>query len=174
MENALRPNTPHWISRFRDIIVTSGSYLASASWIAVALTTVIDSLGRAIFSTPIYGAFELVKLFMATGIFFSILIVAIQAKQISVQLLSNKFPQSIQRLLIVLSSLIGAACFAVIACSMARSSIGNFQSGETTTLLELRYWAISGFMSALSGLAAVCCLVSLCFNHTDEGPIQNA
>ncbi len=156
------------VTTIGHLVEKRASQVAACAWLAVALTTVLDVLGRSIFGSPIYGAFELVKLFMAIGIFLSIPSVVLRHGHVQVHLLSHLLPKAAQQIWTSVGSLIGAGVFAVVSYGLFALSSGYLQSGERTTLLGLPLWTIAVFMALASAAIVVFCLIGIASPNTDE------
>ena len=157
-----------WGSGFRKITETGCGFLSAFAWLAVALITVVDVMGRWAFSMQVYGAYEWVKLFMAIGIFLSIPVVILRQRQITVNLLSHVMSPRSRERWAVIGTIIGAGCFAMIAFALWKLTLGYLRSGENTTLLELPLWVVAGFMAVISGFIAFCSVLSIWIREAGE------
>ena len=162
------PRSNRWGSGFRKVAETGCGFFAALAWLAVALITVVDVMGRWAFSMQVYGAYEWVKLFMAIGIFLSIPVVVLRRRQVTVNLLSHAISARSQERWAAIGAIIGAGCFAMITFALWNLTLSYLRSGETTTLLELPLWMIAGFMAVISGFVACCCVLSIWTGETQE------
>lgn len=156
------------VAELRHLVEKRCSQAAACAWLAVAFTTVFDVLGRSLFGAPIYGAFELVKLFMAIGIFLSIPGVVLRHGHVQVHLLAQLLPSRLQRAWTGVGSVIGAAVFAIIAYGLTELTLAFVRSGEQTTLLRLPLWTVSGFMAVASLFIAIGCIVAVSVRPAQE------
>lgn len=70
----MQQNMQTRIHNILNRIATIGSTFA---WVAIAIITFIDVIGREIFSRPIPGGYEIIQLLMSVGVFFSFPLVAL-------------------------------------------------------------------------------------------------
>ena len=157
-----------WVSGFRKIAETGGGFLSACAWLAVALVTVVDVIGRWAFSMPIYGGYEWVKLFMAIGIFLSIPGVVLRRRQVTVNLLSHAMSARYRKHWADVGAILGAVCFAMVAFALWNLARSYLRSGETTTLLELPLWTVAAFMTVMSGFIAFCSVLSIRTGEPEE------
>ena len=98
--------------------------------------TVIDVVGRYVFNMPIDGGFELVEFMMA--IFVPCALVYCQKKDshITVDLLVERFPKGLQRIIAIITSLLTVMYFAMI-CWQSYLAIGEELANQLTSSVLL-------------------------------------
>lgn len=107
---------------------------------------------------PINGDFELIEAGMAFCIFAFLPIAQLQGGHASVDILTNRFGLTTNRILSVLWSLLFAFVMVVIAWQLWQGTEAKARYGETTYLIQFPIWWAYG--AALAG-AGVTALVSV-------------
>lgn len=108
--------------RIRSVV--RGYYLVGTNvlvWISfvalagITVLTFLDGSGRYIFSKPITGTFEIVQVFMTLLGGFAILYTTITEGHVAVELIYEKMPRLLQKIVMVLSQLVGIIGWAMIS-----------------------------------------------------------
>ena len=118
---------------------------------ALTLLTVISVVGRAAFSAPIPGDFELVELGMAVAIFSFLPYCQIVRGNVIVDLLTAKASPRTQALLDAAGNLIYTAIAALLTWRGALGGLEVRGYGETTMVLRVPVWW--GYVPAVVCLA---------------------
>ncbi|CTQ49035.1 TRAP transporter small permease [Jannaschia donghaensis] len=107
---------------------------------------------------PIQGDFELIEAGMAFCIFAFLPITQLTGGHAAVDILTNRFGVTANRVLAVLWSLLFAFVMAVIAWQLWQGTAAKMRYGETTYLIQFPIWW--AYAAALAG-AAVTALVAV-------------
>ena len=118
---------------------------------ALTLLTVISVVGRAAFSAPIPGDFELVELGMAVAIFSFLPYCQIVRGNVIVDLFTSKASPRTRALLDGIGNLLFTAIAAVLTWRVAVGGIEIRSYRETTMVLQVPVWW--GYVPAVAFLA---------------------
>lgn len=105
--------------------------VAGVALMLMMIQTVVDVIGRNVFSKPIEGSLEVVSVYhMVAVVFLPLALVERRHEHISVDLLVNSMPAVLRRLFIVLSYLVCAIFAGVLAYQTAIDAVESFKIGE--------------------------------------------
>jgi TRAP-type C4-dicarboxylate transport system permease small subunit len=115
--------------------------LSGVALLAMAFLGVADILGIHLFGQPVPGVVELTSSLMVVSIFFGLPITEARGKNVRIEILIDRAPPGLKRVLGVISRLTMVALFSLIAWfgwqSFMRSVVTNeFAQG----LIEVPYW----------------------------------
>jgi TRAP-type C4-dicarboxylate transport system permease small subunit len=131
-------------------------HLAGAAALAAMMfLTVADVVLRS-FRRPITGTYELVGIFGALAIGFSMPQTSLDRGQVLMDFLARHLPPAPNRVLSVLTRAIGVALFAVLAWHLVLMGMDLRRTGDVTPLLGVPLWLPAG---AIALSCAVQCLV---------------
>jgi TRAP-type C4-dicarboxylate transport system permease small subunit len=135
--------------------------LAGAAVVAMMLLTCADILLR-LLRHPIPGTYELVGFLGTVIVSFSLALTSLSKGHIAVEILVEKLPRRVQVGIEAVTSLIGAALFAVIAWQSLVYAADIRQSGEVSVTLTMPiYPFIYGIAAGSALLVLVLLLDSL-------------
>ena len=124
---------------------------------AMVVLVVISIFGRALFSRPVPGDFEIVALGTAVAIFLFLPYCYMQKGNVAVDIFISRMPAGVQRAMDVLA----ATLFGVVAALFAwRSVFGladTVRNGDISMILGFPVWVVHPFGVASFVLLAVCC-----------------
>ena len=124
---------------------------------AMVVLVVISILGRALFSSPVPGDFEIVALGTAVAIFLFLPYCYMQKGNVAVDIFISRMPAGVQLAMDVLA----ATLFGVVAALFAwRSVFGltdTVRNGDISMILGFPVWVVHPFGVASFALLAVCC-----------------
>jgi TRAP-type C4-dicarboxylate transport system permease small subunit len=111
------------------------NYFMVLAFISITLMMFLisgDTLGRYIFNSPITGANEIVKTFLIVGIVYIGLSNTLKENEhISVDIVVNKFPEKIKKILSIFVNLLGLLLFAFILYEGSIVTYNAFVSNES-------------------------------------------
>jgi TRAP-type C4-dicarboxylate transport system permease small subunit len=139
------------IERLTSVVAVLGGCLA----LGVALLVVTSVLGRWLFSKPIEGDFEFVKMATAMAVFAYLPYTQARRGNIMVDTFTGWMPRRATALLDAFWDLCFAAAMAFCAFGLSRGTLDAIASRETTMQLQLIVWPVIGLCCALCALCAV-------------------
>lgn len=137
-------------------VAISGGVLA----LAVALLVSISVFGRWLFSRPIEGDFEFVKMATALAVFCYLPYTQVQRGNIMVDSLTTWMPARGRALLDAMWDLVYAGIAVLIAHGLATGALEALKSRETTMQLQLLVWPAIAICALLAALLVVSALIS--------------
>lgn len=118
---------------------------------------VVSILGRAIFSRPIPGDFEIVALGTAVAVFLFLPYCYMQKGNVAVDIFISRMTPAVQRIMDVLA----ATLFGVVAAFFAWRTVYGFadtvRNDDISMILGFPVWTVYPFGVASFLLLAVCC-----------------
>ena len=164
------------IERLTGLCVTAAAYAAGAVLVALMLLTAADVAGRAILNAPVTGVFDLTHFAVLTMVFLGLAFCGFRGDHIAIEILYNRFPPPLRRLLDALANLIGAALFAAIAWRAVAEADVVREIGEASQLLAVPFWPFYWLLAAGAALFAFVMLLRIVVplppaDHVPEGHV---
>jgi TRAP-type C4-dicarboxylate transport system permease small subunit len=143
----------------RGLTLVSGGFnaLAGTAVVAMMLLTCADVILR-LFRRPIPGTYEIIGFLGTVAISFSLAYTSLEKGHIAVELLMEKLPRRVQTGVESVTSLIGAALFALMTWQCMAYAADLKQSGEVSVTLTM---PIYPFIYGIAAGSALLCLVLL-------------
>lgn len=132
-------------------------WIAGTSLVLLMLTTVTDVLLRNVFGKPIPGTYELVGFAGGLVIGLALPMTSWRRGHVEVDSFLPRLPARPRAVIQVLTRVLGAALFAILAWNLFRLGLDLRASGEVSPTLELRFYPVL-FGLALAGLLQTCVL----------------
>jgi TRAP-type C4-dicarboxylate transport system permease small subunit len=145
------------LQRITGAVAVFGGFLA----LAVALLATTSVLGRWLFSKPIEGDFEFVKMATAVAIFAYLPYAQARRANITVDTFTSWLPRGVNCLLDAVWDLVYALVMGAIAVALAFGTLDSFRSGETTMQLQIMLWPSIALSMLLCVLLTVTALVTM-------------
>ena len=142
---------PEGLGRALHGTATGVALLGGLVLFALTLLTVISVVGRAVFSAPIPGDFELVELGMAVAIFAFLPYCQIVRGNVIVDLFTSKASARTRALLDGVGNLLFTAIAALLTWRVALGGLEIRSYHETTMVLQVPVWW--GYVPAVAFLA---------------------
>ncbi len=139
------------VERLTAVVAVLGGCLA----VAVACLVVTSVLGRWLFSTPVEGDFEFVKMATAIAVFAYLPYTQARRGNIFVDTFTGWMSLRLRNLLDAFWDLCFAAAMGFCAFGLMRGTQDAIRSGETTMQLQLIVWPVIALCAALCLLCAV-------------------
>lgn len=155
------PPVPHTDSGFLRAIGALTSSLAVAGGLlalAVAIVATVSVLGRWLFSAPIDGDFEFVKMATAVTVFMYLPYTQWRRGNIMVDTFTGWMSPRLRRTLDAFWDLVYAAFAGFMAWSLFYGTTDAIRSGETTMQRQIALWPSIGLSDLL---AAFLCIATL-------------
>jgi TRAP-type C4-dicarboxylate transport system permease small subunit len=143
-----------------DRLITAIAIGGGVLSVATALLVVISVLGRWLFSSPVEGDFEFVKMATAVSVFCFLPYTQIRRGNIMVDTFTGWLPAGAQRALDVLGDLLFAAIMAVLTYCLILGTRDFINTGETTMMRGLVLWPAILTCTLLCGLTVVSALIT--------------
>jgi TRAP-type C4-dicarboxylate transport system permease small subunit len=149
--------SPERVGRLLHRAATGIALLGGLVLFALTLLTVISVVGRAVFSAPIPGDFELVELGMAVAIFSFLPYCQIVRGNVIVDLFTTKASARTKALLDGVGNLLYTAIAALLTWRVALGGLEIRSYHETTMVLQVpAWWGYAPAVAFLAFLTLVC------------------
>lgn len=142
-----------WVSVLEFFFERVLAYTAAFAMFVMMVITLVDVVGRDLFSAPLPGGFEITEILLASLIFLGLPMVTAAGAHVEVDLMDSTVPaflKPLQSFLIVLFNLIALA---VLSWMMWKLAIRTYEYQDTTAVLQIPF-------AGLVFLMAVCCSLS--------------
>jgi TRAP-type C4-dicarboxylate transport system permease small subunit len=149
-----KPETPKLIERLASHVAIFGGVLA----LGVAGLVVVSVLGRWLFSMPVEGDFEFVKMATAIAVFAYLPYTQARRGNIMVDTFTGWMSTQLQNRIDAFWDLAYAGFMAVCAYGLFSGARDALRTGETTMQLQLVVWPAIALCAVLCGLLVFTCL----------------
>ena len=130
------------------------TWLGVISLMLIMLMTVCDVTGRFFFNQPIKGTHELVEaalVFVATS---GMILVTAAGRNVGVKLLTSRFPEHVQRILVTIMDFVAFVVFGVVARQLWISGFNWMDRGLYTPVLHIQFYVLKFCFAA--GVSVIC------------------
>jgi TRAP-type C4-dicarboxylate transport system permease small subunit len=148
------------LALFDRVIAPTLGLVAALLLFCLMAITCADVIGRYFLGTPVYGAFELTEMLLASLIFAGLPLVTLRGDHVTVDLLDPIVPDWLLRIQHVMTCLIGFAATAYLAWRLWVRALAMYAAGETTAQLKFKLAYLTYAMSILMALTALALLVT--------------
>lgn len=149
------------VERAIGFLVHAAAYIAGAVLVALMLLTAADVAGRAIFNAPITGVFDLTHFAVLTMVYLGLALCGFRGDHIAIEIVYQKLGQRTRRALDILTNLIGAALFGLIAWQAVAQAVIVREIDEASQLLNIPYYPFYWLLAAGSALFALVMLLRI-------------
>ncbi len=137
----------------RDPITRVTHVVAGMALIVMMLVVVGDVVLRAVFNTPIKGAYDVVSIALLVMTMFGIVPVVAGRTEILIDLIDGALPPAGLRVLALVSALTGVVLFAFFGWAMIQPALDAWSWGERSLELGLPKWPL--WVVAFVGLLGI-------------------
>jgi TRAP-type transport system small permease protein len=137
--------------------------------VALAVLTLLDVLGRYVFSFPVRGAVELTEAIMVGTIFTGIVLATEGRQHVTVDLFTMRLGPRGRRIQLAFSLLLATAVSVLLGAVTWSQALAALDFGDKTTMLGLPMAPQVFFMSAFLFLNAIVYFAQLCMLWTERG-----
>ncbi|HSH08303.1 MAG TPA: TRAP transporter small permease [Burkholderiales bacterium] len=125
---------------------------------AMMVLTFFDVSGRKLFTSPIYGAYEITEFMMGVLIFCALPLVTAREGHVTIDIMDHFVPRGAMKGQRIVISLVSAAVLAVIAWRLWILSASHLETNEVTMTLHIPHGPFTRAFSIMAGLATLACL----------------
>lgn len=125
---------------FADRLIGLSAFVGGLCLLGLIGVIIVDVIGRAL-GAPLFGSQDLITMGMALLVFGGMALCDREGGHIAVDLLESRFPPLMNRIIDVISALLGCAIFVLIAYTIYESAKLSQMLNMSTNLLRLpRAW----------------------------------
>lgn len=136
-----------------DRLTRAMHVIASVALAVMMLVVVGDVVMRAVFNTPIQGAYDIVSISLLVMTMFGIAPVVASRSEIVIDLVDAVMPPAGLRVLALVAALTGVLLFAFFAWAMVSPALDAWRWGERSLELGIPKWPLWGV--AFAGLVGI-------------------
>ncbi len=163
MSNGLQP-----LDLFDRAIIPVLGVIAAVVLFVLMVLTCADVIGRYFFSSPVFGAFEITEMLLASLIFLGLPLVTLRNEHVTVDVLDPITPDRMFRMEHIIACMVGFVSTGYLAWRLLVRAMNMDAAGETTAQLKFKLAYLTYSMSALMALTALALLV-LMFRKPQRG-----
>lgn len=136
-----------------DRLTRAMHVIASAALGVMMLVVVADVILRAVFNTPVKGAYDVVSISLLVMTMFGMVPVVARRSEILIDLIDGVMPPAGLRVLALIAALIGVVLFAFFGWAMIQPALDAWQWGERSLELGIPKWPL--WVVAFVGLLGI-------------------
>jgi TRAP-type C4-dicarboxylate transport system permease small subunit len=122
-------------------LTSACSYLAGIALLGMAFLGVADIIGIQVFASPVPGIVELTSSLMVASIFLGLPVTEARGQNVRVEVLVERAPHTLRRVLALLSRFSMALLFGLVAWFGSQSLIRSIETNEYAEgLIRVPYW----------------------------------
>lgn len=131
------------------------AYTAAAVMFLMMMLTLIDVVGRGLFSAPLPGGFEVTELLLAVIIFLGLPMVTAEAAHVDVDICDPTVPERLKPYQDAIIGLINIGAFGTLSWMLWGYAMRTYRYQDTTAILEIPYAGLVFLMASMTTLATV-------------------
>jgi TRAP-type C4-dicarboxylate transport system permease small subunit len=142
----------------RKVLDKATSYfrvLSCILFLAVAVLTLINVVGRSFFNSPLQGATEIVQYGTMLAAAAVMSRTGFEHRHIIVNVIFRRFPKMMQKILSAIANILGTIVFGGVAYLYYRNVVKNIVGGRVTDALQIPYWVLYTVLCAGFALGAI-------------------
>ena len=142
----------------RKVLDKATSYfrvLSCILFLAVAVLTLINVIGRSFFNSPLQGATEIVQYGTMLAAAAVMSRTGFEHRHIIVNVIFRRFPKMMQKILAAIANILGTIVFGGVAYLYYRNVVKNIVGGRVTDALQIPYWVLYTVLCAGFALGAI-------------------
>lgn len=152
-----------WVNSLEYLFERVLAYTAAFFMFVMMLVTLVDVVGRDLFSAPLPGGFEITEFLLASLIFLGLPMVTAEKAHVDVDLLDSTVPMFLKPLQNIFIGLVNLIAFAVLSWMMWKFAIRTYEYEDTTAVLQIPFAGLVFLMAMCSSLSTLALLVMLVF-----------
>ncbi len=142
----------------RKVLDKATSYfrvLSCILFLAVAVLTLVNVIGRSFFNSPLQGATEIVQYGTMLAAAAVMSRTGFEHRHIIVNVIFRRFPKMMQKILAAIANILGTIVFGGVAYLYYRNVVKNIVGGRVTDALQIPYWVLYTVLCAGFALGAI-------------------
>lgn len=154
-----------WVSSLEFLFERVLAYTAACVMFVMMAVTLVDVVGRDLFSAPLPGGFEITELLLASLIFLGLPMVTAESAHVDVDLLDSTVPAFLKPLQNILIGVVNIAAFGILSWMLWKFAIRTYEYEDTTAVLQIPYAGLVFLMAICSSLSTLALIVMLIFKR---------
>ncbi len=154
-----------WLNLLEFLFERVLAYTAAVVMFIMMLITLVDVVGRDLFSAPLPGGFEITELLLATVIFLGLPMVTAEGGHVDVDLMDSSIPELFKPLQTLMISLINIAAYGTLSWMLWLFALRTYRYEDTTAILQIPYAGLVFLMAVCCSLATIALVFMLLFKR---------
>lgn len=150
-----------WAARIPSACAAILQLVAGVLLFTMMILTVVDVVGRYIFTAPVPGAFEATEIMLVLIVFVGLPIVTGRNEHVSVLLFYDRAPAYLTPILRILARVLTAVAMGVAAWLLYGVANELASYGDTTVLLRIPLAPVAYAAAALSAVATIVAVIAV-------------
>lgn len=136
-------------------------YTAAAVMFLMMAVTLVDVVGRNLFSAPLPGGYEITELLLAVIIFLGLPMVTAGANHVDVDLFDPTVPERLKPYQDAIVGLINIGSFGVLSWMLWHFFLRTYRYQDTTAILQIPYAGLVFLMALMATVSTLTLVVML-------------
>lgn len=166
--NSTHTQSRGWLDRGEHVLKALLSGIAALVMFLMMALTLVDVLGRYLFSTPVSGAFEVTELMLATVIFLGLPLITAEDGHIAVDILDSSLSKRVRAVQHRVIAVINVLAFGIFSWMLWKHAFKVLRYEDTTAVLQIPYAWLAFLIAISTSLATLALVVKLLFDRTDR------
>lgn len=149
---------------FERVLAYTAAFVMFVMFVMMAVT-LVDVVGRDLFSAPLAGGFEITELLLASVIFLGLPMVTAEGAHVDVDLMDSTVPEFLKPLQNIIIGIVNIIAFGALSWMLWKFAIRTYSYEDTTAILQIPYAGLVFLMAACCTLATLALVVMLVFKR---------
>lgn len=171
--NATRTQNSGWLARGETVLKTILSATAAIVMFLMMALTLVDVLGRYLFSAPVTGAFEVTELMLAAVIFLGLPLITAEGGHIAVDILDSRLSPRTKVVQYWMIGVINVLAFSIFAWMLWEHAFKVLRYEDTTAVLQIPYAWLAFLMAVTTSVAALATALKLLTDRPGKATPEN-
>lgn len=150
-----------WLRPLEFLFERVLAYTAAAVMFLMMAVTLVDVVGRNLFSAPLPGGFEVTELLLAVIIFLGLPMVTAGASHVDVDLCDPTVPERLKPVQDALIGLINIGSFGMLSWMLWHLALRTYRYEDTTAILQIPYAGLVILMASMATLSTLALVLML-------------
>ncbi|WP_354410143.1 TRAP transporter small permease [Marinobacterium sp. MBR-111] len=130
--------------------------------------TLVDVMGRYLFSMPVTGAFEVTELMLAAVIFLGLPLVTAEGGHIAVDILDSALSDWVQAVQYWVIGVVNVLAFGIFSWMLWEHAFKVLRYEDSTAVLEISYAWLAFLMAITASVSAFILLIQMLFDRNGK------
>lgn len=166
--NSTRTQSNGWLVRGEGVLNKLLSGTAATVMFLMMALTLVDVLGRYLFSAPVTGAFEVTELMLAAVIFLGLPLITAEGGHIAVDILDSALSDRVRAVQYWLVGTINVLAFGIFAWMLWEHAFKVLRYEDTTAVLQIPYAWLAFLMAITVSVSALTLFIKLLFDRNGK------
>jgi len=159
--NSTRTDNQGWLGRGESLMKTALSASAALVMFLMMALTLVDVMGRYLFSAPVTGAFEVTELMLAAVIFLGLPLITAEGGHIAVDILDPALGRRARAVQYWVIGIINVLAFGIFAWVLWEHAFKVLRYQDTTAVLQIPYAWLAFLMAVTASVSVLILFIKL-------------